>query len=122
MDDPDSDPRCELVYLDTHLVYYGLVGFHPEEVGLEDYPDLRWYAVWSVTGQDPLVFSGVHWGREVDAYSAIRGVHRGSWKELKWHRYDSKAAAQEAFKAEAHRFGLPDNYSERVIGWIRKGP
>lgn len=118
LEDPGSDPRAELVYLDDFSVYYGLIGLAPEEINLESSDDLRWYAVWEIARQDKFVVAGVHWGQDLTAYTGIRGLHRGPWRELRWRRFFSRAEAQAGFREEAEKFGLPLNYDERLIGWI----
>lgn len=92
-----------------------------EEVELSGNPELRFYSVWSIPGRDSLDIAGVHWGLDRDTYTGTTGLnHGGEFKGIHWRRYDSIEAAKGAFLAEAGRFSLPANYSERLIGWIRR--
>ena len=118
--DPGSDPRAELTFGTELWVYYGLVGLRPEEVRLDDHPEIRWYTVWLIPGQPQLEIAGIHWGISTRAYIGITGLNGGvNFKGIKWHRHDSFEAARTAFAAEADTYGLPHTYQD---GWLAGSP
>ena len=106
--DPGSDPKADLTFVTELWVYYGLVGLRPEEVRLENHPDIQWYAVWLIPGHPQLEVAGIHWRIGTCAYIGITGYNGGGhFTGIKWHRHDSFEAARAAFAAEAHTYGLP---------------
>ena len=95
------------------------MGLRPEEVRLDDHPEIRWYTVWLIPGQPQLEIAGIHWGISTRAYIGITGLNGGgNFKRIKWHRHDSFEAARTAFAAEADTYGLPHTYQDRAIGWV----
>lgn len=93
-------------------VYYGLVGLRPEEVRLDDHPEIRWYTVWLIPGQPQLEIAGIHWAFQHVPTLASLGSTVGQFQGIKWHRHDSFEAARTAFAAEADTYGLPHTYQD----------
>lgn len=77
--------------------------------------------MWLIPGHAQLDVAGVHWGVDTIAYVGITGLNGGgNFKGLKWHRHPTRAEAEAAFRAEAHIYGLPESFAERLVGWLAK--
>lgn len=82
-----------------------------------DRTELRVYTVWRINRADnPTEWAGVHWGRELAAYSVLVTLNQNEFTGLRWKRVKSIEAGRRAYRAEANQHNVPLQ-PIRVYGW-----
>ena len=96
--------------------FEGLVGLAPSQE-ITDHPDSRFYAVWQIPGAGDTEVAGIHYSVGSSAYCSIIYLNRGQFRGISFRRYPNLAAAQAAFRAEAHVHRLPAILANRLVQW-----
>ena len=96
--------------------FEGLVGLAPSQE-IIDHPDSRFYAVWQIPGAGDTEVAGIHYSIGDSAYCSIIYLNRGQFRGIAFRRYPDLAAAQAAFRAEAHVHRLQAILANRLVQW-----
>ena len=82
-----------------------------------DRTEIRVYTVWRINrASNPTEWAGVHWGRDIAAYSVLVTLNRNEFVGLRWKRVKSIEAGRRAYRAEANQHNVPLQ-PIRVYGW-----
>lgn len=82
-----------------------------------DQTDIRVYTVWRINrANNPIEWTGIHWGKELAAYSVLLTLNRGEFTGLRWRRVKNIDAGRRAYRAEAVQHNVP-LHPIRVYGW-----
>ena len=82
-----------------------------------DRTELRVYTVWRINRADnPTEWAGVHWGRELAAYSVLLTLNQNEFTGLRWKRVKNIEAGRRTYRAEANQHNVPLQ-PIRVYGW-----
>ena len=78
----------------------------------------RVYVVWLVPNyRGPLIFPGLHTGRDTRAYEAILAANGGIFEGIRFRRVESLRTGRVVFLAESRRHRVDDSRAEVVYWW-----
>ena len=103
----------ELVFrIGNHIGRFG----EPINVNWQE-TDIRVYTVWRINrAANPVEWAGVHWGRDLCAYSVLVTLNRNEFTGLRWKRVRHIEAGRRTFREEAVQHNVPLQ-PIRVYGW-----
>ncbi len=82
-----------------------------------EHTDIRVYTVWRISRADnPTEWAGVHWGKELCAYSVLVTLNHNEFTGLRWKRVKHIEAGVRAYRTEAVQHNVPLR-PIRVYGW-----